>query len=162
MSTNELIQRRSAMMQSSSGSIDWESIAYQLMTGDGDVEVDCVIPEGVTSIRPYAFRQCWFNTISFPSTLRTIGQEAFEYLHQVKIIELGENIQSIGNWAFQSVYDVQRFIIHTATPPTIGGGTFSGSYPIYVPDASVNDYKAAANWSNLASRIFPISDLPTT
>ena len=31
---------------------------------------------------------------------------------------------------------------------------------IYVPDALVNDYKAATNWSTYADRIKGISELP--
>ena len=31
---------------------------------------------------------------------------------------------------------------------------------IYVPDALVATYKAATNWSTLAARIKPISELP--
>jgi len=37
---------------------------------------------------------------------------------------------------------------------------FAGSnnkYRIYVPDTSVDAYKAAAGWSNLADKILPLS-----
>lgn len=34
-------------------------------------------------------------------------------------------------------------------------------YPIYVPDASLNSYKSATNWSRYASRIKPLSEFST-
>ena len=142
--------------------IDWKAIALELMDGSNSYPNPiCVIPEGVTNIRAYAFRQCYFSSIQFPNSLRTISQQSFEYLHGCHVIELGENITSIEKWAFQSMYDVRRFIIHTITPPTYGSGAISGTFPIYVPDGSVETYKTASGWSNIASRIFPISDLTT-
>jgi hypothetical protein len=51
------------------------------------------------------------------------------------------------------------------TPPTIASSyVFDGqnNAPIYVPDESVDDYKTATNWVNLADRIFPISDKDNT
>jgi len=47
------------------------------------------------------------------------------------------------------------------TPPTLANiNAFSNqnNAPIYVPDASVDDYKKATNWVDLASRIFSIND----
>jgi len=52
-------------------------------------------------------------------------------------------------------------VILATTPPTLGSDWAFGSQnnaPIYVPDESVDDYKAATNWVALASRIFSIND----
>lgn len=140
--------------------IDWKAIALELMNASSASPYPvCIIPDGQTYIRPYAFRQCYFSSIQFPNSLKTISQQAFEYLHGCSVIELGENVTTIGNWAFQSMYNVQKFIIHTVTPPSFGSGAINGSYPIYVPDASVNAYKTASGWSNIASRIYPLSEM---
>jgi hypothetical protein len=51
----------------------------------------------------------------------------------------------------------------STTPPTLASsGAFGeqNNAPIYVPDGSVNAYKTATNWVDLASRIFPISEKP--
>jgi len=37
-----------------------------------------------------------------------------------------------------------------------------GGFKIYVPDASVSDYKAATGWSNWESHIVGLSTLPST
>jgi len=51
--------------------------------------------------------------------------------------------------------------MRATTPPTLVNinafGNQNGA-PIYVPDESVDDYKEATNWVDLADRIFPMSD----
>lgn len=44
-------------------------------------------------------------------------------------------------------------------PPTLGTTNNSGTATIYVPDESVDAYKAATNWSTtqIANRIRPLS-----
>lgn len=46
------------------------------------------------------------------------------------------------------------------TAPT--SSTIPYMLKFYVPDSLVNDYKAATNWSTIASQIYPISDLPAS
>lgn len=41
-----------------------------------------------------------------------------------------------------------------------GSGTIPGSASVYVPAALLDEYKAATNWSAIASRIFAIEDYP--
>ena len=68
---------------------------------------------------------------------------------------------------------LETFVIRNTTVPEIivdeNAGTsytrmienFGGSHvKIYVPDASLNDYKTAQYWSVIASNIYPISELP--
>ena len=41
-------------------------------------------------------------------------------------------------------------------------GQYVGESYYFVPDDLVDDYKAHSSWSSYASRIYPISELPTT
>ena len=52
------------------------SIAGHLFMNGKEV-TDLAIPEGVTSISANAFSGCYFNSVSIPSSLRTIGGRAF-------------------------------------------------------------------------------------
>ena len=61
-----------------------------------------------------------------------------------------------------------RIIVQAITPPTVGWDStngFRGGRPNlgrwYVPDASVNSYKAATGWSQFSNSIYPISQLET-
>lgn len=60
-------------------------------------------------------------------------------------------------------YKTPFIIMEATTPPTAGANLFQ-SCPaltsIYVPDASVEAYKAATNWSTYASKIKGISERP--
>ena len=85
-----------------------------------------VIPEGVTEIETYAFYKCTgLTAISLPSTITTMGSCAF---------------RECTNVTWVSCYAV--------TPPSIDSrmfGKFDGC-TLMVPIASVDSYKAAANW----------------
>lgn len=50
-------------------------------------------------------------------------------------------------------------VVEATTPPTIDSTYFSGLVAeIYVPDESVNDYKAHSDWASLIGQIHPISE----
>lgn len=77
----------------------------------------------------------------------------------LKSVEFPETFTSFdvtGNsWMYK--YNLDCCIFRSTTPPSLGQ-TFSGSYPIYVPDQSVEAYKTATNWNQYADRIKPLSD----
>lgn len=80
----------------------------------------------------------------------------------LEYIELPSTITKIGDWAVGRCYKLTVCILHSNEPPQIVSTTFSGSLSciFYVPDAAVSNYKAATNWSEYASRIKGISELP--
>ena len=63
----------------------------------------------------------------------------------------------MGFWGWSSA---KEFIMESETPPTITSTSFynTNNAPFYVPNDSVEAYKTATNWVDLADRIFPISD----
>ena len=91
-----------------------------------------VIPEGVTSIGARVFSGCTSLTeLTFPSSLKAIS-----------------------NSVASGCSGLTRITVLAETPPTGSSSMFTGSNcPIYVPAASVADYKAAAYWSDYADRI---------
>lgn len=101
--------------------------------------------------------------LSLPK-VNTIGVDAVNLCSSLVRVGIGDSITSIGNFAFGNDTSLDTVIIRAATPPTAGRGIFeytgidSGTGFIYVPDASVATYKAAANWSTYASRIKGISE----
>ena len=98
-----------------------------------------VIPEGVTSIGNSSFQRSALRELDLPSTITTLGNSVAA--------------QPYEKW-------LERIIIRAVTPPTITSSSLSSTNncPIYVPDDSVDAYKAASNWSALASRIKPLSE----
>lgn len=152
-------------------------------------ELTSVVASGVSSIGGYAFQSCinlesvslgtinaiggsaFFNCrklatpITLSDNVTTLGGSTFFNCYKIPWVDVGAGVTSIGSQCFRYLDSCQYVIMRPTTPPTLATlnfiGVSTGSYPIYVPDASVATYKAANDWSSLASRIFPISDLNT-
>ena len=80
-------------------------------------------------------------------------------------IIIGDKITSIGNQAFSNGYalQVRYVVIKATTPPTCGTNilNYNRNPKIYVPDESVDAYKAATGFSTYASKIYPITQFET-
>jgi hypothetical protein len=115
------------------------------------------LPEGLTSIGNSAFNGSRLAQIDFPESLSSIGDIAFSYT-SLKQVTLPANTVTIGSGAF-SLSDIALVTCHATTPPTLGTNVFQYTpvnLRIEVPAGSVAAYKAAANWSVYADRIFAI------
>ena len=80
----------------------------------------------------------------------------------LKYVILPETMTTIGTASFYGSTALEYIVCHATTPPTLDYSAFNGgvSCLIYVPDASVSNYKSATNWSKIASRIKPLSEKP--
>lgn len=87
----------------------------------------------------------------------------FCHCENLNDVILPESLTSIGSYAFYGCTSLSAILIRAATPPTLELNAFqeTNNCPIYVPDASVEAYKTATNWSSYASRIKGVSELQT-
>lgn len=95
--------------------------------------VDVEIPEKVTTINTRAFHGCKFTSITIP-----------------------ENVEEMKNLAIADCTLLTTVYFERTTPPIFGTTVFSGATKlskIYVPSASVEAYKAAANFDVYANKI---------
>ena len=126
-----------------------------------------VILSGPTKIRNSAFSGCTSLTdISIGEGVTTIyGDSAFGGCTSLESATLPSTIASIGNMCFYNDSNLSEVTILAATPPTlsynpVGNRGFirgtKSSIIVYVPADSVNDYKAAPYWSDIAAKIQPI------
>ena len=110
--------------------------------------------------------------------LRSIASSQFQNIASAKLIVIPEGVTSIGNAAFGNVscpsrdfldlpstlntvayfgyYAPKVFICRAATPPPITNQPYAwaniGSFTVlYVPDTSVDAYKADSKWSKMGS-----------
>ena len=101
--------------------------------------------------------------IIFPNSLTTIGNTVFGGCFGLSELKFGSLLTSIGSSTFSGLNNIVSYMFLSTTPPSIASNTFTGINPIckiYVPDASVNAYKAATNWSTYANYIYPLSTRP--
>jgi len=118
------------------------------------------LPEGITNIPERFCEQSNISSITLPNSVTTINTSAFNECTSLTNIIIGENIQSIGNFAFGGNSNNRTVTIKTVVPPSIIANSFGANIglTIYVPAASVNAYKAATNWDCYASAIQAIPE----
>jgi len=84
-----------------------------------------IIPEGVTAIEGWAFAWCYsLSSVVLPSTLRELGDGAFNYCNLTEI-ELPEELTTLGNSVFNSNRNLAALHI-PASVTDIGGNMFRG------------------------------------
>lgn len=125
------------------------------------------LPDGVwfsSQHRGVFSRNKNLSSVVLPKTLTTVGYGAFSYCTSLSEITLPSSITRIGEGSFINT-NLSTLVCLATTPPTLENVAFSntpiasGTGFIYVPDASVADYKAATNWAQYASQIKPMSEL---
>lgn len=146
-----------------------------------------VVPDGTEILRPHVFSGCSnITSLTLPNSLKIIYNGALTGLHgvttlvipdSVKRIEssssypvtttnltsltLGSGLEYIGNNAFYNRTNLTSITCLAETPPTLNTNTNAfdntNNCPIYVPENSVDAYKAA--WSKYASRIQAIPEV---
>lgn len=160
--------------------IDWESIARGMVDSVTEFELTdltatktanyqfqdriglkAVVIE-TTNIGQGCFSGCVnLERVTFPSNLDTIQFQGFNNCRGLITLTLPASLTTIGQYAFSGCRGLVSVILEPTTPPTMSSYSWNNTTcNFYVPDSAVNDYKAASNWSSLASRIFPLSDKP--
>lgn len=135
---------------------------------------ELLLPEGLVEIGPESFRWNKFSNISFPESLRVIGdyafhmnsrlcsklifnngliaigQYAFYNCSMVQGIELPSTLQTIGVGSFEQCYSINSITSHSIEPPIIQSMAFSGvpkdNFTVEVPENAVSRYKADPQW----------------
>ena len=131
---------------------------------------DVVTFTNLTTIYHQAFRESSISKIKLPS-IETMAESKnydgiFSGCRNLVLIDIGANCTSIGSSSFGRYIGTSgknlTVVVRAATPPSLGGTLFStinaNFSALYVPDESVDAYKAATNWSTYADIIKPLSE----
>lgn len=114
------------------------------------------------TLRANVFTACTMTRVEDLGQITNIAETGYNkgiFPKMLEFLRLPATLVDISNYAFQINTNLQTIICEAVNPPTAASGIFNGSNcPIYVPDASVDAYKAANNWSGYASRIKGISE----
>lgn len=120
-----------------------------------------VISENVVQISNYIFQNCKnLQSVTIPNSVTSIGSSAFESCISLYNITIPKSVTNIGGSAFKSSsLGLIDFSQHESIP-TLGSSVFTSvyNYNIIVPDVLYDEWIAATNWSNYASKIIKKSD----
>ncbi|MBQ4390663.1 MAG: leucine-rich repeat domain-containing protein [Paludibacteraceae bacterium] len=134
-----------------------EDYAFYLCSGLTSV----TIGNSVTSIGNGAFGGCEaLTSVTIPNSVTSIGESAFNGCSGLTSVTIGNSVTSIGNYAFVGCSSLTSITCKAATPPTCGDYAFNivpKTIPVYVPAASVDDYKAADGWKDFGENIQAIT-----
>lgn len=175
---------RRMMMRSGGDGVDWKAMYVQLV--EGSSAGDYVIPSDVTKINSYKFyAMSKMTSVYIPDSVSRISLSAFHYckFKQIRISEnpklndlpanfcngntalqsvvIPANISKMGTSCFYGCTGLQWVKLLPTTPPTWGNnclGAATLTFPIYVPDESLEAYKTATGWSTYADRVKPLSE----
>ena len=116
---------------------------------------------GVKSIGDYAFQQCTSMTsLTIGNSVTSIGKYAFYKCYGLTSITIPKSVKSIGSYAFKDCTGLTSITCKSINPPSLGMGIFNGvdnTIPLFVPDQSVEAYKAADGWNYFKDNTYPIS-----
>lgn len=126
----------------------------------------------VTRLYHQVFRGSTISKIKLPSVETMAATEnydgIFSHCSNLVLVDIGENCTSIGNSSFGRFVGTQgnniTVVVRATTPPSLEGPLINTSWvyatvgKLYVPDASVDAYKAATNWSRYTDIIKPLSE----
>ena len=121
-----------------------------------------IIPNSVTSIRDYAFDNCYgLTSVTIPGSVTSIGDWAFYNCFGLTSVTIGKSVTSIGDYAFDYCTGLTSVTCYAVKPPRLVTGWDGNSYTfdnvnlpnciLYVPTGSKALYQAAKVWKDFGS-----------
>lgn len=106
----------------------------------------------VTSIGSRAFRETQITSITLPSSVTSIGKNAFWGCINLTSITLPDTFTSVKDSVFYGCTKLQKIYLRTSTPPSVGVDKLLGidksSCKLYIPFGTREAYAAAAGWND--------------
>ena len=129
--------------------------AHKLYLNDEEVTGELVIPDGITSVSNVAFEGCTgITSVVIPEGVTSIGRAAFKST-SITSVSLPESLTSVGIEAFQDCSSLKSVTCLAKEVPSMGAEVFTNvpqsTATLYVPAASVNAYRSAAQWKEFGA-----------
>ena len=116
-----------------------------------------IIPNGIIKIGSYAFYLCTsLESVTIPNSVTEIDDFAFNHCYGLISVTIPNSVTKIGAYAFYNCIRLASVYCKPTNPPTLGDYALSGNASdrkIYVPTASVNNYKNTLKWRSYTSSI---------
>lgn len=127
-----------------------------------DFSGELKLPKGISRIGDRAFANNWrlMGVLEIPENVLSIGAGAFANCRSLEGVVFSENVETIryepsyfeDGGAFQGCYGITSIVCEGTIPPYVQVGAFNGvakdNFTVEVPEAYVDQYKAAPGWSD--------------
>ena len=115
------------------------------------------LPDGITSIGEWAFRDCsGLTSIEIPNRVTSIGSDAFDGCSGLTSVTIGNSVTSIGDKAFKDCTGLTFVTNYATTPQSINSNVFEyvnkSTCVLNVPKESVSLYQAANVWKEFTNK----------
>lgn len=91
------------------GAVDNDRLLKHRTAIDGSPNI--AIPEGIETICTDAFEGEWCESVFIPSTVKTVGETAFNHCEALREIVISDGVEELGPWAFNACYALERIHI---------------------------------------------------
>ena len=108
-----------------------------------------ILPATLTAIQTNAFARTGLKAIDIPSTVTTLGGDAFAYCGSLEKVVIGKKVKQLNQGVFYSS-NVKTAYVKPMTPPSVPGYLFSSNPKIYVYTPALSDYKAS-DWTTVGT-----------
>lgn len=114
----------------------------------------------LTSLGNSAFYHSGIQKVINLGSITEIKTNTFREGNSLTFVRIPSTVTTIGSNAFLENHHEMVMVVEAVTPPSTPTGPTVAA--IYVPDESVDNYKAASGWSQRASKIHPMSEYTGT
>ena len=128
-------------------------VAYDGKAVISGVNLICVLPKDDSDTEG---RICDISKID--KSIRRIGKSCFHGCKNMRRVDIPSTVSSIGDNAFEYCENLCEIHLTHSTPPTFGANIFEGvreDFKIFVPEESLENYLNNEGWSEYAKHIYP-------
>ena len=118
--------------------------SYKVTAVDNSAFRECddlasvTLSDGLVSIGKYSFQYIGIKEITFPKTLKSIGEGAFMLCWQITAVTLPENFESVGAYAFSNMSSLQKVVL-PSTIQSIGDGAFFSNQNLTLVESHITE-----------------------
>jgi hypothetical protein len=141
--------------------LDLSGVSILAYSGTDGTESDSSVVYSANTIPQSAFwnqktsvGEPYLSSIKMPSSLTSIGDEAFQWCGALTSITIPSSVSSIGNSAFNgcaqlsSIYDLSTNPVDLSSSTNVFSGVNTNTCILYVPTNSASLYEIANQWEN--------------
>ena len=123
-----------------------------------------VVPDGVSIIEEGAIARCnQLKSLHFPNSVTTLKKRSVYRNRELRMVNLGKNINLIGDSAFCLCSGIDSIICSSVIPPVLDGNfvfaDMARTAVLYVPYESLEAYKAIAGYADFFAEIKSFSNV---